>query len=167
MKKQYWLIILPLLFSLFIYLFFRTEKTVINNILITIISFENYILLKENIATYLPLSPLIVYSIPEGLWVFSFTLAAKNLFIQIGEKTINCAYIPLLFAIGLELFQLINLTNGRFDFIDISVSIIFWFIANYLVKYVPEKQNIFKSFDKRIAFFLFTYVIVYLAHVNS
>ena len=165
MKKNYVLIILFLLFSLFIYLFYRTEKTVINELFVSIISFDKYVELRNSIANTLPLNEHIIYSLPEGLWVFCITLTSKFLFLKIGHREIGCVFIPLIFSIVLEFFQLLNLTNGRFDFWDIGISISFWFLANYFILYKSVEQNILKPISIRSFVCFSSYAIVYLAHV--
>ncbi len=165
MKKHYWLILFALLFSLFIYVFYRTEKTVINEILLSIVSLDKFLELRTNIINALPLNEHIIYSLPEGLWVFCITLTSKFLFIKIGSRQIHLLFVPLLFSIGLELFQLLHLTNGRFDFWDIGVSILFWGIGTYIMKDKGTKQNILDPFNDRSFICFGTYVIVYLAHV--
>jgi len=164
-KKNYVLIILFLLFSLFIYLFYRTEKTVINELFVSIISFDKYVELRNSIANTLPLNEHIIYSLPEGLWVFCITLTSKFLFLKIGHREIGCVFIPLIFSIVLEFFQLLNLTNGRFDFWDIGISISFWFLANYFILYKSVEQNILKPISIRSIICFSSYAIVYLAHV--
>ena len=165
MKKHNWLILFSLLVSLFIYTFYRTEKTVINEIFISIFSRAKYLHLKSFITNSWPLNAHIVYSLPEGLWVFCITLTSKYLFLKIGDLEINCVFVPLLFSIGLELFQLFHYTNGRFDFWDIGMSVVFWGIANYLVKYQPVNQNILQPITHRSVGCFLSYGIVYLAHV--
>ncbi len=165
MKKNYVLIILFLLFSLFIYLFYRTEKTVINELFVSIISFDKYVELRNSIANTLPLNKHIIYSLPEGLWVFCITLTSKFLFLKIGHREIGCVFIPLIFSIVLEFFQLLNLTNGRFDFWDIGISSSFWFLANYFILYRSVEQNILKPISIRSIVCFSSYAIVYLAHV--
>ncbi len=165
MKKNYCFIVLSLLFSLFVYLFYRTEKTVINEIFISIISFEKFAELRKEITNILPLNEHIIYSLPEGLWVFCITLTSKHLFLKVGKREINLLFIPLVFSIGLELFQLLHLTNGRFDFWDIGFSILFWAVANYLINYKSIRQNILQPFTIKSFVCLFSYLIVYLAHV--
>lgn len=165
MKKNYCFIVLSLLFSLFIYLFYRTEKTVINEVFISIISFDKFVALRKGITNILPLKEHIIYSLPEGLWVFCITLTSKYLFFKVGNREINLLYAPLIFTIGLELVQLLHLTNGRFDFWDIGFSILFWTIANYLIEYKSITQNILKPFTIKSFVCLLSYVIVYLAHV--
>jgi hypothetical protein len=165
MRKNYFFILICLSLSLFIYLFYRTEKTVINEIFIYITSFDRFIELQKVITNLIPLNKHIIYSLPEGLWVFSITLTSKFLFLKIGNHKINLLFVPLIFSIGLELFQLLNLTNGRFDFWDIGVSILFWFVANYLIPYKTIHQNILNPFTTRSLICVFSYIIVYLAHV--
>ena len=165
MRKNYFFILISLSLSLFIYLFYRTEKTVINEIFIYITSFDRFIELQKVITNLIPLNKHIIYSLPEGLWVFSITITSKFLFLKIGNHKINLLFVPLIFSIGLELFQLLNLTNGRFDFWDIGVSILFWFVANYLIPYKTIHQNILNPFTTRSLICVFSYIIVYLAHV--
>lgn len=165
MKKQYWLILFALLISLFIYIFYRTEKTVVNEILLSVISPDTFFELKKVIISSLPLNEHIIYSLPEGLWVFCITYTSKHLFIKPGGREFNLVSVPLLFSIGLELFQLLRLTNGRFDFWDIGASILFWIIANYSMIDNRERQNILDPFNYRSIICIASYLIVYLAHV--
>lgn len=165
MRKKYFLIVLCLSICLFIYLFYRTEKTVVNEIFISIISFDKFVSLRKTVTNILPLNEYIIYSLPEGLWVFCITLTSKPFFFKIGSREINLLFIPLLFSIGLELFQLLHLTNGRFDILDIGFSILFWAIANYLITDKSIKQNIFHPFTAKSFICLLSYIIVYLAHV--
>lgn len=165
MSKNTFLIILSLLVSLFIYLFYRTEKTVINTISIHIFSINNYETLREAITNLLPLNKAIIYSLPEGLWVFCITLTSKPFYIQLYNRRVSCVFIPLIFCIGLEFLQLFHLTNGRFDFVDIWISISFWVIANYFFDHSADKQNILKPINLRSMACFCSYAIVYLAHV--
>lgn len=165
MKKKYFLIIVSLVISLFIYLFYRTEKTVITDLFISLISLDRYVGLKESIVNNLILNEHIINSLPEGLWVFCITLTSKNLFLKIRKKEINLLFLPLVFAIGLEFFQLFKLTNGRFDYWDIGFSIAFWAIANYVVKHENSRQNILRPLNTNSLICILTYFIVYLAHV--
>ncbi|WP_316788748.1 hypothetical protein [Pedobacter frigoris] len=165
MKKHYFLIIISLLISLFIYLFYRTEKTVVNEILIYMISFNSFSAIRACITTAFPLNEHIIYSLPEALWVFCITLTSKFLFIRIARREFSLLFAPLLFAIGLELFQLLHLTNGRFDFWDIGLSILFWGIANYFIKSPFRRQNLLPPFSTKSLICILSYLIVYLAHV--
>ena len=167
MKKNYFLIVSSLLFSLFIYVFYRTEKTVINDIIDSMVSCEIFVEWRRTVSSQFPLNDIIIYSLPEGLWVFCITLTSKFLFLKIGDREIQLLFLPLVFSIGLELFQLLHLTNGRFDLWDIGVSILFWAAANYLIRYSTTSQNIFHPVTLSSIICIFSYLIVYLAHVWS
>lgn len=165
MKKHHYFIILSLLVGLFVYLFYRTEKTVINELFISIISLDNFVELRKSITKALPLNEHIIYALPEGLWVFCITLTSKFLFFKIGRHEITLLFFPLIFSVGLELFQLLHLTNGRFDFWDIGFSVLFLAIANYLITFKSTRQNILNPFNMQSFICILSYLIVYLAHV--
>lgn len=165
MRQLYSCIVASLLVSLFIYLFYRTEKTVINELIIRTVSFDTYTTLRTAVIRLLPLNELVIYSLPEGLWVFCITLTSKPYYIQPNNWRINGVVIPLIFCVGLEVLQLLHFTNGRFDYMDILVSVIFWFIAAYYFDDKQDKQNILTPLNgNRIACFI-SYGIVYLSHV--
>jgi hypothetical protein len=164
-RRNYCLIVLSLLVCLFIYLFYRTEKTVINEIVISIVSFEKFVELRKAITNLLPLNEHIIYSLPEGLWVFCITLTSQPFFLKVGNREISLVFVPLIFSIGLELFQFLCLTNGRFDVWDIGYSAFFWAIANYLITHKSNIQNILYPFTAKSFICVCSYLIVYLAHV--
>lgn len=137
----------------------------INEIFIYCISFETFIELRTSITNTLPLNELIIYSLPEGLWVLSITLTSNFLFFKIGKREINLIFAPLIFSISLELFQLFHFTNGIFDYWDIIFAILFWAFANYLIKQKNSRQNIFNPFNIKSIICLLSYLIVYLSHV--
>lgn len=112
-----------------------------------------------------PLNDIAVYSLPEGLWVFCITLTSKPYFIRLGNWRLHCVFIPLISCIGLEIFQLFHITNGRFDFMDIGVSVVFWITGNYILNDESEKQDIFTRPNSKMMLCLASYCIVYLAHV--
>ena len=164
-KDQYILISISLLISLFIYLFYRTEKTVVNELLIRLISLQNYNALKAYVTAALPLNNTIIYSLPDGLWIFCITLTSKPYYIRLNRLHIDCAYIPLLFCLVLEVMQLMHITNGRFDYMDIVFFVLFWIAARYLFAGKAENQPLTARLNANIAACFFSYVIVYLAHV--
>ena len=165
MKKHYWYIFFALMISLFIYVFYRTDKTLVNQMIIRLISFKTYQSLKQTITASLPLNGHLIYSLPEGLWVFCITLTSKEFYFDLFKKCINCVFIPLLFVVALELFQLFHITNGRFDFFDIGISLFFWFIAAKIIDTQQRLENLFHSLNYNSAFCLLSYCIIYLAHV--
>ncbi len=165
MKKYYLIITVALLISLFIYVFYRTENTVVNQLFITIFSLEEYVNAKEMISKALPLNNFVVYSLPGALWVFCITLFSKYFYLPIGEIKINGVFIPIIWAIGLEFLQLLQITNGSFDIIDILSVLFSWLLAYKFINPNFPYQNIFHHFSLRTTMCISTYAIIYLAHV--
>ncbi|RZK56593.1 MAG: hypothetical protein EOO87_05085 [Pedobacter sp.] len=154
-----------MLISLLIYLFYRTSKTVINEIIIRVISLDVYTNLKLSIIEAMPLNDVAIYSLPEGLWILCITLTSRPYYIRFKNRNFDCVFIPIIFCLSLELFQLFGLTNGRFDLMDIGISIIFWILGCYIFTDRLEKQEIFSVPISKKIVCLGSYFIVYLAHV--
>ena len=165
MTKKYYAIMVSLFVSLFIYLFYRTDKTVINEMAILLFSRQTYLGLKTNIVTFLPLNDIVIYSLPEGLWIFCATITSRPYFIRLGKWKFKCAYIPLIYGVGLEILQLYHITNGRFDYTDLWVSAIFWLIGINAYKEEADRQNRMMPLNLQSVACLATYGIVYLSHV--
>jgi hypothetical protein len=146
-------------------LFFRTEKTVITQLFIYLVSFDEFVEMRRSITSTIHLNEFIIYSLPEGLWVFCITLTSQSYFVKIGRREISLFFAPLVSSIGLEMFQLLQLTQGQFDLLDIAVSIGFWAIVTCRMTPKPARQNILHPFTKRSFICLASYLIVYLAHV--
>lgn len=146
-------------------MFFRTEQTVINQILIFILSENTFSSIRIYFVEYISFSNWVVYSLPEGLWVFSTTLISSSFIIKYKKVKIKAFYIPISFVVLWELFQLYGITNGYFDINDILISFIAWIFAlsiqwnnliNIKINYLDEY---------RIHWIFFSYAIVYLSHV--
>lgn len=165
MKRDYILITASLLLCLFVYLFFRTERTVITQLFISLVSYEDFLEMREHVNSVITLPEFIIFSLPEGLWVFCISLTSRSLYIKTGSREIRLVLVPLVVAIGMELSQLVHLTRGRFDVMDIAVSILFWAFATYGLKSTLAKQNLFSPVTKRSLICIASYLIVYLAHV--
>ena len=166
MRRNYWLIAIALLPGLFIYLFYRPGKTVINEILITFISFDKFNQWQQAVAHNLQLHDLVVYSLPGGLWVFATTMTSKYYYIQFVNRKISLAGASLFFAIGLEISQLLHLTNGCFDFWDVTFSVFFWGLALAIRGIDITRKNMLKPFTMDSVICLLSFLIVYLSHVT-
>jgi hypothetical protein len=166
MKRRY-SISMAFLTSLFVYLFYRSEKTVVNELIILIFSLETYGNIRTGIVDAVPLNKLIIFSLPGGLWVFCATALARDFYFRIKNQKIQLSLLPVQFAIGLEFMQLIHLTKGRFDLWDILFYLIFWWLASHSNKYDRSQQNILSPFTLRGFTCLACFISVYLAHVNN
>ncbi len=150
---------------MFIYVFYRTERTIVNELLLNFISINEFREIKTSITQALPINKQLIFSLPEGLWVFSTTLVSKNIYFKIANLKINCIFFPLLFSIGLEFFQLVKITDGTFDFIDVISASIFWFIAYRFINSSKNQINLIA--EKKIWGLAFTlsFTIVLLSDV--
>lgn len=155
-----------LFFSLFIYLFFRPENTVANALFIKLFSEENYLLLRESIQNAFAPGPFIIYSLPEGLWVCCITITSSFFYWEYRKKHIPLIYLPILFAIGLELLQLLGITNGTFDFNDLFSAFLFWLFPFLVFRKQGSLYCANKSLSIKHFSLYFSYAIVYLAHVS-
>ena len=61
--------------------------------------------------------------------------------------------------------QLIHVTNGRFDFMDIGFFVLFWFLGRYITIESSERRNMLSKLNSKTIVCLISYCIVYLAHV--
>ena len=165
MKKFVPSIIMCLSLCLFIYVFYRTEKTLVNYVAVALLSKGGYEGIKEIIISVLPLKDAIVYSLPEGLWVFCITITSSFFYIRVRRRRYGLTMIPILLAIGMEVFQLLGISNGRFDYMDILLSAAFWLLAVYITRNNPDKEPIFQPLNARVIFCASNYAIVYMAHV--
>jgi hypothetical protein len=165
MKKTY-SVTLALLLSLFIYVFYRSEKTLVNELIILLLSFDTYIALKTTITETIPLNKITIFSLPGGLWIFCVTILSQDFYMKIRDRKIRVAFIPIVFAVGLEFCQFIHVTNGRFDLWDLAFYFTFWVIAYYLFPSENSQQNITSPFTLHGFICLACFLSVYLAHVN-
>lgn len=160
-------LVIALSISLFIYLFYRSEKTVINELIILILSFDTYAAIKNSIINAIPLSKPIIFSLPGGLWIFCATALSQDFYMSIKNHKIQVVLVPILFAIGLEFCQLIHFTNGRFDIWDIAFYLLFWLLASCSFQSRGTQQNILSPFTLHGFICLACFLSVYLAHVSQ
>lgn len=137
----------------------------ITELFIVLISAEEYLELKMNIKKMIPLNNFIIFSLPGGLWMFSSTLLFKDFYIEIKKLKIELLFVPLIFCVFLELFQLTNITNGRFDIFDIITYLLFGVISIYLFQSKNNKKELLTPFTINSFISIVCFLIVYLAHV--
>ncbi len=166
MKKYIPLIAVSLFFCLFIYVFYRTEKTLVNQVVITLFSQESYCGLKISITSILPLKDCLIYSLPEGLWVFCITLTSSFFYVDVQKRKWSMVFVPMLVALIMEVFQLLHFINGRFDLMDITFSAGFWLLALFWTGTNSGRESLFQSFNTKTVCCMISYAIVYLAHVT-
>ncbi len=162
--------ILPSLFCVFIYVTAREPNTVFYNLSALVLGNDFLISIKKVLlpVTQIPMNWMI-YSLPGGLWVFIFS----NVCLRILRHSNTRVKVIYLFAmlsivVGLEFLQLMGVTDGAFDLLDI----LFYLLGTISslafnrssLNVTSQNENV-KS--KLIPFVLFTSFIVgiYLADV--
>ncbi len=121
-RFKYLLVILALLASLYIYHGYRDEHTVLNIIWPSILDDFSTLRIKS-------LPAWVVFSLPEALWVFAATVLSADLYLTESWPKIGFLLLPLLFGLGLELLQLLHITDGVFDILDIWAAVLGFVVA--------------------------------------
>jgi hypothetical protein len=166
MRRVYSLTAAALSVSLFIYLFYRTQKTVVNEVTASLLSPLAYSEMRNYVTAILPLHKIIQFSLPGGLWVFCLTILSKDLYIKFRESKVQIAAVPLLFAVGLEFFQFFHLANGTFDIWDLGFYLFFWALAYVGFQSSELEQDILSPLTMKGFICIVCFLSVYLAHVN-
>ena len=159
-------IIIPLIISLFIYTFYRAEETNVN-LLLKYVFHSDFQSIRIHVKEAIPLHNLVIYNLPGGLWVFSVTLLGANLFIRIANRKIYMVYFPILCVLLLEILQLLQITDGTFDSLDIMISSAFWLLAlAYCSTYVSSLREL-KNTNVRFTLFIIVFSLAYLSDMNN
>lgn len=136
MKKKFSLFLLifcPLMIALFIYKCYRVDDVFINKIIL---------FFHLDIGPHINWNPpyWFVYSLPGALWLFSFNMIMMLWPSGSSRLETNLWLLTtLLFALGLEILQKLNLTDGVFDYIDVW-SYFIVFIISLLIFYFRNKN---------------------------
>ena len=167
MRIKYFIIALALLLSLFVYLFFRTEQTIVNYLFIKIWGGEPFYQSRAWVTARVNLSNFQMYSMPEALWILAITLLSKRYMIQLGNRHISLWYLPLILAFGFEFFQWMHWSNGSADLNDLWVAGLFWALGMTVFPEKEPKISLFQSFNIHALLCTGAYAVVYLAHVMN
>lgn len=121
MKKLFLHSFFPLIVGGVIYLFIHPSIFFLHAIATKLQIIESvYIIREAALPFYSNLPSIIVYNLPDGLWVYSFTSAI--LFVwnyQLNRWSIPFCLLPVFIGIGSEIGQFINLIPGTFDILDV------------------------------------------------
>lgn len=165
MKRYCTIITIALLSCLFIYIVYRSEKTVIN-IVLDYISGHRAPAIRRMVRHHFLLPDWVIYCLPEGLWVFSATLISRHLYCFPGRAKFYLSWLPVIYAVLLEFLQLLHIMPGRFDWTDLFISVLFSLWATYFIRCPLPQQHVFRSFNYRTIFLVYIYAIVMLSHVH-
>lgn len=167
MKREYYIIAIALAISAFIYIFYRTPNTIINQLILNVINQSAFDNLKFSIIKTAPINKTLIFSLPEGLWVMCITLTSKPYYLRIKSYVVTCLYVPMIYIVILEFLQMFGLVNGRFDILDIVFSLVFWCIGIALSSSKIASKNAFAKLNTQSIVMYLSYAIVYLSHVRK
>ena len=108
------------------YLVDRDSSILINQFFLSL-ELEN-IFARKQIQELLPLPQWVIYSLPGAIWVYITTILAVKF--EKTKRKYTIANYPILFSVGLELFQLFHFTDVTFDWVDLILIL----IAGYFAK---------------------------------
>ena len=117
---------LSLILGFLIYLFFRPNNLIYNNF----ISFP----IKINIESNSIIKNFFIYSLPNGLWSFSYAQLIFHIYKDYRIKVILLSSLMVFLGIIIEMLQYHGFINGYFDLIDIFTYINFHIIILYIQK---------------------------------
>ena len=134
--------IIPLIIGGIIYISFRSKNLVMfqwfDNIGISF--FTNYIrYLFSPVKPYL--SEWFYYSLPDGIWIFSFTTTLIIFWDFSFEKVKIWLVAPIFSGIFFEILQFFFEFLGTFDIIDLLFSMIGFILSFILLKNKPKNEN--------------------------
>lgn len=153
-------LILPILFCGFVILCYRPENTYLNTLLSELDTgwFSELRLWWQ---AHVPLADFLVYSLPGGLWVFVLSLLGWRLYLG----PFNLFWLGLFFGLGFELTQLLGITDGTFDVLDLIAVLIGFTLARYCTIYwLPDEWRAEQGRWRYAAFF-FVFFAAYGADV--
>ena len=118
-------VVMPMILGGFLYILFREDSIVMFD-WYNSLGFESIIYhFRENINTNIHLPKWIVYSLPDGIWIYSLTSLMLIIWYKDSSKTKYIWFLigPIL-GISAELGQLINIVPGTFDNTDLIFCLI-------------------------------------------
>ena len=80
------------------------------------------------------------FSLPDGLWIYSFTSAILIYWNNDSQKIKLWLLIPFISGVLIELFQYFKLFKGTFDYLDLTFSIIGLSLSKIIINH-KFKQN--------------------------
>jgi hypothetical protein len=123
-------VILPLFTGGFIYLLFRSERLIMFDWIRFLGFKESLDLLRNDFNSLKSFIPnWVLFSLPDGLWVYSFSSAIIIIWNDNRKVLILLLTFPLIFGPAVELLQFFKLFKGTFDIIDLTLTIVAFIIS--------------------------------------
>lgn len=108
-----------LLSSLWLYVGYRSEDTWINVVIAGLLPAGALHHAREVLHAVFFVPDDVTWRLPGGLWVFAATLLARDLRVSRACFRFELGLLPVLMALGIEIFQAFHITDGAYDPWDI------------------------------------------------
>lgn len=123
-------VMLPLLIGGLIYLLFRNERLIMFDWIRFLGFKESLDLLRNDFSILKSFIPnWVLFSLPDGLWVYSFSSAIIIIWNDNRKVLILLLTIPLIFGPAVELLQFLKLFKGTFDIKDLIITIVAFILS--------------------------------------
>lgn len=83
----------------------------------------------------------LVYSLPDGLWLFSYIVLMGAIWAFDMRKSLCCSVPMIIIAIGSELLQLPHIVRGTFDMMDLLCYVIGSVSAIFYIKQLNKNND--------------------------
>jgi hypothetical protein len=136
----------PLFLGGLLYILFRSTELRMFNWL-SFIGLDDIInSIKENLSEFKNHLPnWIYYSLPDGLWVYSFTSALLIYWNNDIQKVKLWLLIPFITGVIIEILQGFKMFIGTFDFLDLTFSTLGFLFSKLIInhKYKQNEKTVF------------------------
>ncbi len=87
--------------------------------------------LRTVAADFRPDSTWLLYSLPDGLWLYAFAFFMTSTWREAGIEARLWRFLPLALALGSEAAQGLHLLQGTFDMVDVATYIVAFALATF------------------------------------
>jgi hypothetical protein len=115
-----WHVIIPILFGSLIYIAYRPKSLLVFNWL-NALQLSWFVSIIRNFLGVIHAPYFILYSLPDGLWVYSFSYCCFLIWNNklSSYQAFFWIFLPFCIGIGSEFLQLFNIIQGTFSISDI------------------------------------------------
>lgn len=138
--KDGYISLLVLLFGTAIYLLFRTSSLRIFKWLDLLgMDIKSSTIRKKIISTKKDIPEWFIYSLPDGIWIFSYVTMILLIWnYRINKESFFWILVVPIIAVMSEFLQLYNVVSGTFDYLDI----IFYLVGGVIPFFICRKKII-------------------------
>ncbi len=116
-------VFLPIIFGGLIYILFRSDSLLMFK-WFEFLGLSNIIYIVRECVINISLVDWVRYSLPDGLWVYSFSTVLIILWNENKTLLFYFLLIPFLLGPGVEILQFFKLFEGTFDLMDLIITIV-------------------------------------------